>query len=97
MPNENPLCCEVHGIAMQERAIRIRYGLIRGTPKVAPAYLEARSTGFPNCDDVVLGGCVVRQPKTKRKPICPACNAARELWLREHYPRWMAKHKPNEM
>jgi hypothetical protein len=96
MPTDSkPSSCQVHGTSMKERAVRIQYGLIRGTPKVAPAYLDARKTGFPNCDDVVLGGCVLREPKTRRKLICPDCNAARDSWLSEHNPTWVAKNTPS--
>ena len=84
--------CEVHGEPLAVRDVRIQYGLIRRSPKVAPAYLHARRRHFPHCDDVVLGGCMVREPRTRAKGTCPACCEARDNWLRQHCPTWADTH-----
>jgi hypothetical protein len=87
--------CEVHGEPLAPREVRIVYGLIRRSPKVSPTYLTARRRGFPHCDDVALGGCVVREPRTRPKGICPTCCQVRDDWLRQHCPTWAGTHDPS--
>jgi hypothetical protein len=82
---------------MEPRAVRIRYGLIRHSqsPKASRAYLTARSSLFPNCDDTIMGGCI--RPRGMRpgekfrvrdKNVCPECCRVRDAWLRENFPDW---------
>ena len=51
---------------MQEGSVPIRYGLVRFSDS-GLQYLTARDSLFPNCDDAVLGGCVVGQRQTNRR------------------------------
>jgi hypothetical protein len=85
---------------MGKKPIRIVYGLFDGaaiaTPKVASAYVRARKVDFPNCDDVFLGGCVVRAKQARNKWVCPQCNATRDAWLTANCPEWTAAaHDPS--
>src|SRR4051812_9894383 len=70
--------CSVHGSIMWRRIVPINYGLYRPSP-AERQYLAVRKSLFPNCDDAVLGGCVVGSPITS-KDVCFACNAARNAW-----------------
>jgi hypothetical protein len=87
--------CEVHHEPLATQEVRIQYGLIRGSPKVSPDYLAARRRYFPHCDDVVLGGCVVRETRARPKGVCPACCTARNRWLRQHCSGWVESHDPS--
>jgi hypothetical protein len=84
--------CGVHTQGLEVRNVRIAYGLITNSVKVSPAYLNARHNSFPNCDDIVLGGCVVRSEKTLPRKVCPECCAARDAWLRENHAKWAKTH-----
>ena len=64
---------------MQRGSVPITYGLVRFSDS-ALQYLTARDSLFPNCDDVVRGGCVVRPEKTVLADICPTCNSTRDSW-----------------
>jgi hypothetical protein len=84
--------CEVHGCPMPTRAVRVVYGLRRGL-KQSPAYLAARRAGFPHCDDWSNGGCVVREVRSRSRPVCPECVAARDTYLQVQHPSWVASHQ----
>ncbi len=71
--------CSVHGTVMWRGSVPIRYGLVRFSDS-GLQYLTARDSLFPNCDDAVPGGCVVRSQQTVPKNICPTCNATRDAW-----------------
>jgi hypothetical protein len=88
--------CEVHGCPMPTRSIRVVYGLRRGL-KQSPAYLDARRALFPHCDDWSNGGCVVREPRSRAKPIYPECMAARDAYLQARHPSWLASHRPESI
>lgn len=72
--------CDVHGCQMVPRPIKIIYGL-RRSRKQSPAYLQARSQLFPNCDDEVNGGSILRAAKSTRRPVCPECVNARNRYM----------------
>lgn len=88
--------CPIHGVALKRRSVPIRYGRRGSSLKLAPHYLAARQALFPHCDEVVGGGCIVRDVKRKSIMICPNCCAARDQWLRENHPSWAATHKLND-
>ena len=69
--------CPVHGGSMRGASVRIIYGYVMW---ISPECPENRAEFYPNCDDAVLGGCVVMPAKTVRKNICPTCNSARDAW-----------------
>ena len=83
--------CEVHGCPMTTRSVRVMYGLRRGL-KQSPGYLFARRDRYPHCGDWVNGGCIVREARTARKAVCPECVAARDSYLAERHPGWLASH-----
>jgi hypothetical protein len=88
--------CEVHGRPMPTRAVRVVYGLRRGL-KQSPAYLAARRMQFPHCDDWANGGCMVRELRSRDKPICPECVTARNAYLQAEHPSWVASHQPDSI
>ena len=87
--------CEVHGAPLCVREVRVVYGLIRSSSKVSVTYLNARKQGFPHCDDVALGGCVVRAVRTRPKNVCLTCCEVRNTWLRQHCPTWADERDPS--
>jgi hypothetical protein len=66
--------CAVHGVAMEPQKVSIRYGLYLGDFE----YETVKEAYFPNCDDPVLGGCLVRAPFVVDKLVCSRCNEARD-------------------
>lgn len=67
---------------MEKKDIRIMYGM-----PIAPVfgYTEARETLFPNCDDYLIGGCIIREnKKNENKYICEQCNTQRKKWKKQH-------------
>lgn len=39
---------------------------------------KIRAERFPNCDNAVLGGCVIRKERECTTNVCELCNAARD-------------------
>jgi hypothetical protein len=74
-----PPKCPVHGTVMRRGSVPIVYGLVMFTAS-GLLYNEARTSLFPNCDDAVLGGCVVRSKQTSSNNVCRTCNATRDAW-----------------
>ncbi|QQO07642.1 hypothetical protein [Breznakiella homolactica] len=62
---------------MEVKQVRISYGL---PSRAFFDYAEVRSESFPNCDDSVLGGCIVREITHAEKNVCEQCNTARDEW-----------------
>ena len=85
--------CAVHGWPMRVRSVRVVYGYRSGL-KQSPGYLFARRDRFPHCGDWVNGGCIVREAGTARRAVCPECVAARDAYLAERHPTWIASHDP---
>ena len=71
--------CPVHRSVMWRGSVPIDYGLMSLSASRL-RYNEARASLFPNCDDAVLGGCVVGPEQTTPKKICRTCNATRDAW-----------------
>jgi hypothetical protein len=71
--------CPVDGSVMRQGNVPINYGLVMFSAS-GLQYNKARASLFPNCDDAVLGGCVVGSAQTKQKNICRTCNATRDAW-----------------
>jgi hypothetical protein len=90
---EEAKVCEVHGCPTIIRSVRVVYGL-RGGLKTSLAYGCARRDLFPNCGDWVNRGCAVSDARTAQKAVCPECVAARDAYLAEHHPTWVASHDP---
>ncbi len=77
------------------KSIGIRYGSVRRSLKVSPDYLSSRHAHFPNCDDIILGGSILRKARTRRKAICNACCNARNDWLEQNHAAWLRTHDPD--
>jgi hypothetical protein len=71
--------CEIHNRKMAKENIRIYYGLIK-LGENAMKYYELRSNYFPNSNDPVNGGCVVRDRRYSEKYICEECNNQRDKY-----------------
>jgi hypothetical protein len=71
--------CSVHGTVMWRGSVPIGYGLVMFSAS-GLQYNQARASLVPNCDDAVLGGCVVGSEQTKQKNICRTCNVTRDAW-----------------
>lgn len=71
--------CPVHSTVMWRGSVPINYGLVMFSAS-GLQYSEAKASLFPNCDDAVLGGCVVEPEQTMPKNICRTCNATRDAW-----------------
>ena len=74
-----PPKCRVHGTVMRRGSVPITYGLMSLSDSRLH-YSKARASLFPNCDDAVMGGCVVGSEQTELTEICPTCNATRDAW-----------------
>lgn len=85
--------CEVHNCPTITRSVRVVYGKRAGL-KTSLTYCRARRDLFPNCGDWVGRGCSVSDARTVRKSVCPKCVAARDAYLAEHHPTWVASHDP---
>ncbi len=83
---DGPSTCAVHHIEMAHREVPVAYGL----PGLGPgrAFTEACEHEFPNAEDRVLGGCMVRN-LDDRAIIwsCPRCESARAAYIASH-PNW---------
>jgi hypothetical protein len=84
--------CEVHGCPMPIRSVRVVYGLRRGL-KQSPAYLATRRAEFPHCDDWSNGGCIVREQRSRKDPVCLECVAARDAYLQTQHFFWLESHE----
>jgi hypothetical protein len=75
--------CNIHKCIMEKEQIPIMYGLPIG-PIVG--YTEAREKLFPNCDDILLGGCCVSEESEKFDLlyVCKHCNQVRDEWKMKH-------------
>jgi hypothetical protein len=82
---------------MVMKNIRIRYGSVRRSLKVSPEYQSSRRDHFPNCDDIILGGSILRKVRTRRKAICSDCCNARNDWLQENHAAWLRTHEPDAL
>jgi hypothetical protein len=75
---------------MVEKNISIMYGMPIGPPV---GYLDAKDIFFPNCDEEIIGGCIVdkKNPKYRKKCICEQCNEIRDKWIMENNSniRWL--------
>lgn len=81
--NEVNKICKVHKCKMEKKDVSIMYGMPIG-PVIG--YSDAKDLLFPNCDDILLGGCVVRdgQKSKKSKYVCEQCNKERKKWKKLH-------------
>lgn len=95
MVDELPVC-EVHGCPMATRAVRVVYGLRRGL-KQSPVYFAARRALFPNNDDWWNGGCIMREVRSRDKPVCPQCVVARDAYLHAEHPTWVMSRQPDSI
>jgi hypothetical protein len=76
-----PDICPVHGVKMESKTLRIVYGM---PSQLEFAEMRIAKTRFPFGRDYVLGGCVVKTPKTTGGFICPNCVQARKAWLEKN-------------
>lgn len=71
--------CIIHKCKMGKHNIPILYGLIKFLDL---DYVEnIRENHFPNCNDIILGGCVVKEKRYEEKYICKECIKARDEWI----------------
>ena len=71
--------CIIHKCKMEKHNIPILYGLIKFLDL---DYVEnIRENHFPNCNDIILGGCVVKEKRYEEKYICKECIKARDEWI----------------
>jgi hypothetical protein len=75
--------CRVHRAELKSMLVGIEHGF-RLHDDRHDAYLTAREASFPHCDDAIWGGCVGGTNEEDLKEVCQECNAARDMWLREH-------------
>ena len=83
---DNKNICDVHFIEMDKQKVRIVYGL----PDMAwLGYIfKIREKLFPNCDDAVMGGCVIGYEKYTDIYVCENCNIDRNKWIEENWESW---------
>ena len=67
------MMCLIHQHKMVEKNVPILYGMPIGPPF---GYFEVKEKEFENCDDDIIGGCVIENnsQKYKKKYICEKCN-----------------------
>lgn len=92
-PSLKPTYCKIHQRTLEQKRVKIVYGLIAGTPKCSPDYLRARETQFPHTDDFAFGGCTIRPQKYRPRMTCPHCIEVRNEWLWENCPTWAESHE----
>lgn len=72
--------CKIHGEPLITGTVQIQYGLVR----LSPEFCEAQKTLFPNARSFILGGCVLREQKTRPVSYCQKCREAEATWLKRH-------------
>jgi hypothetical protein len=83
--------CSVHNIEMKKQNVEIMYGLPAG---FYFEYLSKIMTIlFPNCDEGVLGGCIVGDPETVKIYVCEQCNKDRDEWKEINWENWKNNYK----
>ena len=68
---------------MIEGKVPILYGMPNGPPI---GYFEAKEKYFQNCDDQIIGGCIIDEkfPEYRNVYICEQCNENRNKWINEN-------------
>ena len=73
--------CEVHNKIMDMGDVRIFYGLFKPNKNnKLMEYYELRSKYFPNSNDALNGGSIVRDINHFEKYICDECNNERDKY-----------------
>ena len=83
---ENTIC-KIHNMEMKKKRVKIFYGL----PSMNwSEYDKIKDELFPNCDDPVAGGCVIRflRKNTTKIYICENCNIDRNKWKENNLELW---------
>jgi hypothetical protein len=82
---EQKVRCRIHGSEIKSVLVGVDHGIpvVENQPE---AYLAARETSFPHCDDAIWVGCMPQSSNENFKEVCQECNAARDRWLRRHLP-----------
>lgn len=74
--------CKVHGTALKNGTVPIRYGFPAGPPV---GYFEAERSLFPNAKSFMIGGCLVGNNKSsQRVRYCPECREAESAWTSQN-------------
>ncbi len=77
--DNNTHLCIIHKCKMEKHKIPILYGLVKFLDQ---KYIEnIRPNNFPNCNDVILGGCIAQEQRYEEKYICEECIKARDEWI----------------
>ena len=73
--------CEVHNKIMEMGDVKIFYGLFKPNKNnELMEYYELRSKYFPNSNDALNGGSIVRDINHFEKYICDECNNERDKY-----------------
>jgi hypothetical protein len=72
--------CQVHGLALEEVIVPIRYGMISFDDEL----LAAMGNSFPNATDPFRAGCVEDAYTHVRVKHCVRCVEAKRAWLVAH-------------
>jgi hypothetical protein len=83
---------DVHGCPMPTRSVRVAQEGRRGVER-SPVPLATQRALFPRRNDWSSGGCVVRGQRSRDRPVCPGCVAARDAQLQARTPSWLESHE----
>ena len=87
----NVTICSIHSIEMEKKEVRIIYGLLGG--EWWGYTYRIREKLFPNCDDILEGGCMVGfGPEYAEIYVCQECNNDRNIWMKENWTSWTEKY-----
>lgn len=70
--------CRVHNCEMKKEKVKVNYGLYK---YLDLSYIEIRQAEFPNCGDIILGGCIMQEEKYKEEYVCEECIKKRNEWI----------------
>ena len=82
--------CYLHLTEMEKQNVGILYGLLgHGWWSYSR---EIREVFFPNCDDIIEGGCVIGYERYMNIYVCENCNNDRDKWMEDNWETWKKIH-----
>uniref|UniRef100_UPI00168AC971 hypothetical protein n=1 Tax=Treponema zioleckii TaxID=331680 RepID=UPI00168AC971 len=75
----NTQLCIIHKCEMEKHKIPVLYGLVKFLD--LGYIVDIRPNNFPNCNDIILGGCIAQEQRYKDQYICEKCIKARDEWI----------------